>query len=317
MTSRVSRGIRASKDDGITFYPVERLGNQLFTYAAGLAQARRLGCPYYANLGFYRRRRPVRAHGKSYDLGAFDNGVTVPEGDAYHRPPFLALPSVPAAQLWHRTVAPHVPGLTPPVFMESSFSYDERIQRIRPGTTILGHFQSWRYFDEIGDEIRTRMSHLVAPSDWFREVSRQVHPGRGSIVLHVRRGDYVLPEQQRVQGLATKDYYVRALDVLRRLGFDGTVFLASDSLDLAMKELDGVEDVVPIDPPPGTRDFEVLLMLSRADALVAGNSSFSWWAGYIGSRPGHVVIAPRPWMTTADLDTRDLLPKDWLTLDRT
>ena len=31
---------------------------------------------------------------------------------------------------------------------------------------------------------------------------------------------------------------------------------------------------------------------------------------------GQVVIAPRPWLTRADLDTRDLLPVDWLTLDR-
>jgi hypothetical protein len=315
MTAPVSRGMRSVKDDGITFYPLERLGNQLFIYAAGLAQARRLGCPYYVNLGYYRRKRPVRAYGKSYDLDLFDNGVTVPEGDAYHRPPLLALPSVPAAQLWHRRVAPRLPG--PRVFMERSYGYDERITGIGVGTTILGFFQSWRYFDAIGDEIRARMSHLVAPSEWYLRMSEAIVPGRGSVVLHVRRGDYVLPEQQRVQGLATKGYYVRAVELLRRLGFDGTVFLTSDSLDLAIKELDGVADVVPIDPPPGTQDFEVLLLLSRADALVAANSSFSWWAGYIGSRPGHVVVAPRPWTTTADLDSRDLLPKDWLTLDRT
>jgi hypothetical protein len=147
-------------------------------------------------------------------------------------------------------------------------------------------------------------------------MSEAIVPGRGAVALHVRRGDYVLPEQQRVQGLVTEDYYVRALDVLQRMGFDGTVFVASDSIDLAVKELHGVAHVVPIDPPPGTKDFEVLLLLSRADALVAANSSFSWWAGYLGTRPGHVVLAPRPWMTRVDFDTRDLLPKDWLTLDR-
>jgi hypothetical protein len=316
MTGPVTRGVRSVKQDGVTFYPVERLGNQLFVYAAGLAQARRLDCPYYVNLGFYRRKRPVRAHGKSYGLDVFHNGVVVPEGAAYHRPPVLALPSVPTAQLWHRRLAPRLPALTPPVFMEGSFTYDENVTDIGLGTTILGHFQSWRYFDEIGDEIRARMSCLVAPSDWFLRMCTTISPGRGSVALHVRRGDYVLPEQQRVQGLATKDYYVRALAVLRQMGFGGTVFLASDSLDVAVKELHGVTDVVPIDPPPGTKDFEVLLLLSRADALVAANSSFSWWAGYLGTRPDHVVIAPRPWMTRADVDTRDLLPKDWLTLDR-
>jgi hypothetical protein len=59
-----------------------------------------------------------------------------------------------------------------------------------------------------------------------------------------------------------------------------------------------------------------VLILSRVDGLVIANSSFSWWAGFIGERPGRVVIAPRPWFTQTKLDTRDLLLPDWLSVDR-
>jgi hypothetical protein len=82
------------------------------------------------------------------------------------------------------------------------------------------------------------------------------------------------------------------------------------------EEFAGMGEFEWIDPPPGTNPYEVVLVLSRVDALVTANSSFSWWAGYLGKRKGHVVIAPRPWFTQADMDTRDLLPPDWLTLDR-
>jgi hypothetical protein len=80
-------------------------------------------------------------------------------------------------------------------------------------------------------------------------------------------------------------------------------------------KFDGLGQLRPIDPPPGTDPIELLLILARADALVAANSSFSWWGGILGERPDRVVIAPRPWFT-APVDTTDLLLPGWLTFDR-
>jgi hypothetical protein len=101
------------------------------------------------------------------------------------------------------------------------------------------------------------------------------------------------------------------------MGFDGRVWVSSDSPEVARDELADVADhLVMVEPPPGTHPFEVVLLMARADALVTANSSFSWWAGYLGDRPGRTVIAPRPWLTDARLESRDLLPAHWLTLDR-
>ena len=52
------------------------------------------------------------------------------------------------------------------------------------------------------------------------------------------------------------------------------------------KEFAGMGEFLWIDPPPGTSPYEVVLVLSRVDGLVIANSSFSWWAGYIGERQG-------------------------------
>jgi hypothetical protein len=295
---------------------LERLGNQLFMYAAGLAQARRLGVPCYVNLAFYERKRPRRNFDKTWELGIFASDLIVPDGEQFHRRIFRAMPTVSAATMWHNKAAPVLPFGGPRVFMEASFRYDERIQHIVPGTTILGMFQSWRYFERIADEIRERVSTPSRPSDWFTAMARQLKPGYGAIALNVRRGDYVEPKQRRLLGLATRAYYERSLRHLRRLGLDGPVYVASDSLDAVLEEFAGMGDLVPLSPPGGTPPLEVMLLLARADGLVAANSSFSWWAGFLGNRPDHVVIAPRPWFARSDLDTRDLLPESWLTLDR-
>jgi hypothetical protein len=307
---------RKAKPEGLTLYPVERLGNQLFSYAAVFAQARRMSIPCYVNKAFFTRVHPERSYDPEYLLDAFDSGLAAPVESAYHMPVFLGYPAVPAARWWHNRFSPLLPGNSGRVFMERSFAYDGRLRDVRPGTTVLGFFQSWRYFDDCAAEIRERMARLNKPSDWYLEMCEKIQPGAGNIGLNVRRGDYVLPAVQATHGLATRAYYQRSLAYLRRLGLDGHVYVASDSLGAVLEEFDGMAEFLPIDPPPETHPLEVMLILSRVDGLVIANSSFSWWAGFIGERPGRVVVAPRPWFTRANLDTCDLLLPDWLTVDR-
>ena len=286
----------------------------MFTYAAVFAQALRLGVPCYVNKAFFERVRPERTYEYEYELDIFDNGLITPAESAYHLPVYLGFPSVAAARLWHNRVTPLLPGTGDPVFMEESFSYDMRLREVRPGTTVLGNFQSWRYVDDRAGELRSDES-VNQTVGLVLDYARRFSLARATS-LHVRRGDYMRPEQQKIQGLATRGYYQRSLSYLRRVGLDGPVYLATDSPDVVREEFKGMGEFLPIDPPPDSHPFEVVLLLSRADGLVIANSSFSWWAGYIGERPGRVVIAPRPWFTQKNIDTRDLLPPDWLTLDR-
>ena len=145
---------------------------------------------------------------------------------------------------------------------------------------MLGYFQSWRYFPNVGDELRRRITTLTAPSPWYVATSQSIADSPGSVVLNVRRGDYRQPELQRTHGLATRSYYERALRMLRAQGFTGPAFVFSDETDVAMDELKGIDPwLEPIDPPTGTHPLEILLAMSKADAITMGNSSFSWWAG--------------------------------------
>jgi hypothetical protein len=109
---------------------------------------------------------------------------------------------------------------------------------------------------------------------------------------------------------------VRSLSHVRRLGLDGPVYVASDSLDAVLQEFSGIADLVPIATLLGVAPLEVMLLLSRADGLVAGSKTLRRWVGFIGDRTDHVVVAARPWFTSSDFDSRDLLPRSWLTLDR-
>lgn len=309
MARRVERG-------AVTLYLVERLGNQLFQYGAGLAQARRLGVPLSLNLAFFRHKRPIREnYAKTFELDAFDHGATIPEDPRYHAHPLLALPAVPAARFWHNTVQKRLPQITPPVFMERSLDYDPRIETVKAGTTLVGFFQSLRYLESVLPELRTRIPRLTNPSSWYVETTERLAADKGAILLHVRRSDFMLAQNRAVQGVVGRGYYDNALRVVRRLGYGGPVYVVSDSIDVAMDELHGLDDLIPLVSPPGTKSLEILLAMSKTNALVVANSSFSWWAGVLGSQENRTVVAPRPWMV-AERDTHDLFPVDWMTLGR-
>jgi hypothetical protein len=305
--------------DGLTLYPIERLGNQLFSYAAVFAQAHRISVPCYVNKAYYEfSQPPLRTYQLKYELDVFDSGLVSPPDNSYHMPLYKGYPDEGARNLYN-----HMPSVVPgpwnSTFMERSFGdYDPRLRAVEPGTTVVGFFQSWRYFDDFGSEIRERMSRLTKPSDWYLEMCAKIRPGTGAIGVHVRRGDYLDPVALTNHGLARREYYETALAYMKRMGLDGPVYVSTDSPDLVSKEFDGMGKFLWIDPPPEVHPFEVILVLSRVDGLITANSSFSWWAGYIGERPGQVVIAPRPWYADkrAEMRARDLLPPHWLTLDR-
>jgi hypothetical protein len=53
------------------------------------------------------------------------------------------------------------------------------------------------------------------------------------------------------------------------------------SFDAVLQEFSGTADLVPIAPLRGAAPLEVTPLLSRADGLVAGSKTLSWWAGFI------------------------------------
>src|SRR4051795_7204335 len=110
---------RSVPDDGIVVYPIERMGNQLFQWAAGLAQARRLGCPCYVALGFY-THAPKRRYGLSFALETIDHGMIVADDRAVHRPIFYALEPMGKIQTVLGRVA-RDPRIMDKLFVERSF----------------------------------------------------------------------------------------------------------------------------------------------------------------------------------------------------
>jgi hypothetical protein len=209
-------------------------------------------------------------------------------------------------------------GGTPPVITERGPGYDPTVRpRVETaGGLLLGYFQSPRYFADVSDEVRAAVRHLLERelTPLGRALARDLAADPDSVAIHVRRGDYVSdPAAAALHGTLEPDHYARALAVAAANGGGGRRIWFSDDPGWVSEHLAHPTDELV---PPGATSGaggEIALMASCRTRIVA-NSSFSWWAGWLGPIGGASgpVVAPERWFAGSDAPVDDLLPDHWL-----
>lgn len=288
-------------DGAITGYVRGGLGNQMFIAAAAYAVSSRLGVPLRVDTSFLEAKRQHTGDIDRLHLGAeiVDDGWR-----------WLAAEPHQIRRLGNR--ACRRLGL----FVEDGFPYDPGIRQVGPGTTLIGYFQSWQYFAEVADELRSRMTRIDDPTPWYEQTRADLLGDDRWVAVHIRQGDYLDPVVAEKHGNVTGDYVERALGTLEALGHGGRVVLFSDRPETAKALSPRFADALVVEPPSDSHPIESINLMAIAPALVTSNSSFSWWGGFLGERPGRTVICPRPWFGALRNDTRDLLMPGWLTVER-
>ena len=240
------------------------LGNQLFQAALGIALERSLG----VTVRFLTNSFTTDTHGRSYLLDAF----------AALRNRGVAAGSLAGVKLLNEEqLAPLAPehrvrGIASILATEDNLALD-------------GYWQDERYWNEHGDVIRDLLRPDV--SQRVLEAGANVRAA-GAIGMHVRRGDY------GHHGLARSEYYLRSLAAIRAETGASSALYATDEPNFCRFEFRGIPDLVQL-PGETQKPFDDFYLLSCCRHFVIANSSFSWWAAFLGEQPGSIVYVPQPW----------------------
>jgi hypothetical protein len=190
------------------------------------------------------------------------------------------------------------------VISEESFRYNEKYLRPAMPGTMIGFWQSEKYFAHIADNVRRAFTFKTSTIESVSRLAARVR-GPNSIFLHVRRGDYV--NLQYYHGMPSLDYYKNGVRQIRAMNSDAEVFVFSDDRSWCRENFPSDYYIIE-----GTDKFEDLYLMSLCQHAVIANSSFSWWGAWLrDARPRRMVIAPAQWFTTPTLDTQDLIPDRW------
>ena len=268
------------------------LGNQLFGWALGysVSQATGLTCRFNTS----------RIEGRKFELGAF--GIV-----GYPSRPFQVI--LPNNRILKRAVMKFPNYLLRRWFVESGFRFQSKFLEPRDRVSYYGYFQSYKYFENYGDQIRGILNLSEQKSGVFEAACthiREVKP----YAVHIRRGDYLGRED--FHGLATKGFFDNAIKKVREVDDTATFVLFTDSPELTRDLISGVKYLPQV--TDGHSSAETLVLMSKCKGLIGSNSSFSWWAAFL--MPPHAIrIFPKPWFVNRSMDTADLLPSGWIQLN--
>ncbi|GAB3678671.1 alpha-1,2-fucosyltransferase [Salinisphaera aquimarina] len=298
-------GIIRKRGTAIGYVTVEirgGLGNQLFQYATGFAIAARHRVPLRLDLRQVVGDGPMR-------FCLDELGIHCETADARHYalPPKTAGSSFKkrkrAAKDWLR----HKLGTSPKRVEDAGSIFTPSALTTAPPLYLKGYWQSERYFDSHADALRARLQLPLPASPSL--IQRIDDPSTVAVSMHVRRGDYV--GQARFP-CCPPEYYRRAAgEIARRVSRRPVFFIFSDDLDWADRNLQLDYDRVLVDEAGTHRNYEDMALMSRCEAHVIANSSFSWWGAWLNPDPDKIVYAPTEWF--GGVATRELaiLPASW------
>lgn len=164
------------------------------------------------------------------------------------------------------------------------------------------YVQSSKYWEKYKEEIRTRFSHGIGYTN--------------KVALHIRRGDY-LKVSQFHSNLWDTDYYKEAIKLFPK-DAEFLVFCK----DNQSEEQDADDRAWCLDNMPfllGGRKWEMydhttetddLNAMASCESIIGCNSSFSWWAAFLGN-PHKKVVMPKEERWFTDKKTRCELLEEW------
>ncbi|MBT1155131.1 alpha-1,2-fucosyltransferase [Aminobacter anthyllidis] len=275
------------------------LGNQMFQFAMGRAMAIRSQSALLLDTRWFDTAPSV-----TFRLGHFNIGPAVTSGTL---PPRRRQERL-RYYLWHAS------GRFPRRLKENGLGFDADMVAPRTNLWLDGYWQSERYFADCIDTIRDDFRIVTPPSDENAKHLAAI-AACPAISLHVRRGDYLLPENQALFAACSKQYYAKAVDLMAsKMAEEPVIYVFSDDPDWARDNLSFPVEKRVMGHNGRDADYEDMRLMSACRNHIIANSSFSWWGAWLNPAPDKIVIGPASWFADSSASNPDILPDSWLKL---
>lgn len=150
-----------------------------------------------------------------------------------------------------------------------------------PGNCILdGYWQNQGFFKEIAADLRMELTSSINSK------------AENYVAVHFRGGDYLDHEKKDYHGNATESYYQNAFEHMKRKWPDAVFHLFSDTPHHFKYNF---FKKYQTEWQPVQADVKDLKKMASYQNFIIANSSFSWWAAWLGASRTGLVICPSQW----------------------
>ncbi len=156
---------------------------------------------------------------------------------------------------------------------------------------LTGYFACEKYYADILYDLREKIQFPPSSNPLNREMADRMRNGN-SVSVHVRRGDYLNPENVTMFGnICTDAYYQNAIDFVKRVIPDAHFYFFSDDVSYVKKRFPG-DDYTIVDINHGRDSFYDMWLMSNCKHNICANSTFSFWGARLNPNENKIMIRP-------------------------
>ena len=193
---------------------------------------------------------------------------------------------------------------------------DSRVFSLTPGYNfnIVNRFDLYHYW-------HPKYSKDVLNWNWNKkhlDTAMQMYsllkqPGKETVAIHVRRGDYLLPQHSHFCQLDT-NYYLEALQYFFQESDKYQFIIFSNDIEWCKENLIEGDSVTFVEPG---LDYVDLILMSLCDHNITANSSYSWWAAYRNMNESKKIFCPTNYLIGSSAWSHinnNYFPKEWINI---
>lgn len=198
------------------------------------------------------------------------------------------------------------------IYFEKHFRFDRNVLALPDNVTLVGYWQSVKYFLDIEGIIGNEFTFKHRPSGKIIAILKKIKSSE-SVSIHVRRSDYITKRKFFLyHGVCSLDYYRQAISLMVQRLKSPEFFIFADDLVWVKKNLKIEYPKFFVDLNLKDKDYEDLRLMSYCKHNIIANSSFSWWGAWLNKNKNKIVVAPKKWFVDKSINTVDLIPPSWI-----
>lgn len=175
-----------------------------------------------------------------------------------------------------------------------------------------GYFETSKYFDCIKERLIEEFTPINPPLEKNIELYNEIEKSN-SVCVTIRRGDFLSPKYKKRYYVCNQTYFSKAIKQIYNYVDNPRFFVFSDDIEWCKENMNFPPNTLYED---GTDPiWEKLRLMYSCKHFIVSNSSFSWWAQYLSRNDKNkVVIAPDRWWNDSNVNN-DIYQEDWILIN--
>ena len=195
------------------------------------------------------------------------------------------------------------------IFKEDQYEYLLKAINSKTNFIIDGYWQSEKYFAIHKEQIKKLLNTSYS-------IEKNTKPPQlQRVAVHIRRGDYVNTRKGReTHFVCDINWYLNAISHLNQLKENLQFTIFTDDEKFVKHVFFKYKNVAIFHSNPLHNSNVDLLEMSKYDHFIISNSSFSWWASFLGEKDWSIIIAPKYWFKDKETKNIPIFRDKWILL---